>query len=175
MSPRWIEKGAIPTLRTQRSRTGRWTRPFRLKVRDAFVLHRRGLAGQALGESDLEQRAVSHDKVKGSLPERIIYKELLKRQIEFDFQPSIEGGRLQLGGMVADFILQDRPLIIRVQGSTWHTPYRAEQKDESQKMYMEAMGYIVVDIWDWEIANDDLREAWFERNIDVGIPQRRAV
>lgn len=171
--PRWISKGAIPTLRTQRSRTGRWVRPFKLKVRDEHVLHRRGVAGAAIGPTDLELRAVPHEKVRGSVQERIVYKELLKRQIPFDFQPSIDGGRLQLGGMVADFILLDRPLIIRVQGSTWHTPFGALAKDEAQKMYLEAMGYIVVDIWDWQIEDDDLRQTWFERNIDCGIPERR--
>ncbi len=170
---RWISKGEIPTLRTQRPRTGRWVRPFRLKVRDEFVLHRKGLAGVPLGPTDLEARAVPHSQVRGSVQERIVYKELTKRLIPFDFQPSVDGGRLILGGMVADFILQDRPLIIRVQGSTWHTPFGAQARDESQKMYMEALGYIVVDIWDWQIEDDDLRRAWFDTNVDCGIPQRR--
>ena len=169
MQYRWLDKSNQPDVQVQRPRPGRWVRPARLKVREIHVLHRRGLHRDVEGPTELEARAVPRTEVLGSVQERIVYKELQKRKIPFDFQSSLQGGRLQLGGMVADFILQDRPLIIRVQGSTWHTSFAAMKRDESQKLVIEGYGYVVVDIWDWEIEDDALREAWFSRNIDLGM------
>lgn len=166
---RWLEKRNIPELRIQRPRTGRWVKPYRLKMRDIHVVHRRGPVSAPIGPGDLEKRAISHDRVRGSVHERIMYLALLKRKVPFSFQSSIQGGRLELGGMVADFILLDRPLIIRVQGTTWHATWAGERKDEAQKAVLRGMGYDVVDIWDWEIENQDLLELWLQRNVDVGL------
>ena len=164
---RWLDRDDRPEKWVQRPRPGRWFRPGRLRVRDEHILHRRSSLGAPLDLGELEARAVSHDKVRGSVQERIVYKELEKRGIPFDFQSSVDGGRLQLGGMVADFILLDRPVVIRVQGSTWHATFRGEQRDQAQKAYIEGLGYTVLDIWDWEIEDDDLRSGWFSRYVDV--------
>jgi very-short-patch-repair endonuclease len=168
---KWIARKELPTITLQKPKVGRWVRPSRLKWRDEFVLHRRE-QGVALGITDLEQRAVPKEEVIGTLEERIMYLALTKRNIEFDFQSSIQGGRLLLGGMVADFILLDRPVIIRVQGTKWHQGLLATARDEIQKAYLEAMGYIILDIWDWQIHNEELLEDWLRTNIDVGVPSR---
>ena len=167
---RWIKKRELPKVSTQRPGVGRWVRPMEIKLRDTHVLHRRGWQGAAVGLDDLERRAVSHDQVRGSVHERIVYRELLKRRLPFDFQSSIEGGRLELGGMVADFILLDRPVIIRVQGAVWHTGLFPEAKDRAQKAVLQGYGYTVLDLWDWEIESAGLLENWFRENIDVNVP-----
>lgn len=167
---RWLDRKSRPELRTQRPRPGKWVKVSKIKPRDIHVVHRRGWLRPRIGPTDLEKRAVPRTQVLGSLHERIVYKELARRGINFDFQPSVQGGRLQLGGMVADFILPDRMLVIRVQGTKWHTSFAAGKKDEAQKTILQGYNFTVMDIWDWQIEDDDLRRDWFERNIDVGVP-----
>lgn len=167
---RWLEKKDRPTLRTQKIQTGRWVRPQKMRERDVFVLHRRGWSAEPIGISQGEQRA--KQGIRGTLEERILYKELERRKVPFDFQSSLAGGRLMLGGMVADFILLDRPVIIRMQGLKWHTGMMAEHKDEMQKGILQGYGYIVLDIFDWQVQDPLLCEDWFRANIDVGMPAR---
>ena len=99
-------------------------RPLRMERRDVvqrgklkeapdwWSMHRRGPGGMPKtleGDPD-EARAVSESVIKGTLPERIIYAELIKRQfvpgIDFTFQSSAEGGRTELGGIVVDFLFE---------------------------------------------------------------------
>ena len=165
---RWLKKRELPSITTQKAKAGRWVRPKKLDWRDVHVVHRRGAEGAPIGVDAQEKRAVSKDTVHGTLPERVVYKELLKRHIPFDFQSSLAGGRLLLGGMVADFILLDRNLIIRVQGSKWHTGYFNEIEDRMQAGILQAYGYDVVDVWDWQIEDPGLLEDWFRDNVDSG-------
>lgn len=135
-------------------------------------LTRRGplsLQRPTVGETALERRAVPMSEVYGSLPERIMYKALLDRSVTFDFQSSMEGGRLELGGMVADFVLLDRPVIIRVQGEVWHQGIESEARDEEHRAILQNMGYDVFDIWDWEIYDGDILDDWLERHIEKGL------
>ena len=51
------------------------------------------------------------EQVNGTLPERILYLALIRvmhfsPNADFDFQSSQEGGRLELGGLVADFLFE---------------------------------------------------------------------
>ena len=167
---RWLERKNRPTLRIQKPQARRWVRPPRLRPREEFILHRRTWKAAPVGPSELERRAVQG--IVGSVHERILYKELQRRKIPFSFQASVQDGRLQLGGMVADFILLDRPVVIRVQGTHWHTGLAMETKDERQRGILEAYGYYVLDIWDWEIEDPELLSDWLRRNIDVGMPSR---
>lgn len=82
---------------------------------------------------------------------------------------SMLGGRLELGGMVADFILLDRPVIIRVQGGVWHQGIESEARDEEHRAILQNMGYDVFDIWDWEIYDGDILDDWLERHIEKGL------
>jgi len=77
---------------------------------DWFTLHKRGPRRSRVGEDPLEARAVPHDYIKGTLPERIVYYYLVNYMkfqagVDFDFQSSMEGGRIELGGMVVDFLV----------------------------------------------------------------------
>lgn len=120
------------------------------------IIHRRGPRHDDYSVDALEGRAVSKEEVTGTLPERITYKELQTRRIPFDFQSSFFGGRLELGGMVADFVLLDRPLIIRIQGEYWHSPLPTQRRDAVQRGVLESMGFQVEDLWDYEIYNPDV-------------------
>ena len=129
-------------------------------------LQHRELGRPTIGETELEQRAIPITQVYGSIPERILYKELERRKVTFTFQSSMLGGRLQLGGMVADFILADYGAVIRVQGTFWHTGIEAEARDAYQKAIIENKGYDCWDAWDWEILDEDIMNDWLERHLE---------
>lgn len=63
---------------------------------------------------------------------------------------------MQLGGLVADFILPKMlpPMVLRVQGLAWHYGAFADpQKDQQQKDQLTNMGYQVIDL-----DEDDVNE-----------------
>lgn len=151
-------------------------RPFRVSTRrpvkppgidrGEFVEHRRGPSRPNVGADPREAMAVQN--VKGSLPERIFYKKNLSYgftpDIDFDFQTSQEGGRLELGGMVADFLYWKWRMIVRVQGPT-HSEPRQRSIDSEQFRRMSDMGYQVYDI-DEAVVYDPIRlDRWFQQKI----------
>ncbi len=122
-----------------------------------FILHRRGIYRPYVGTDSLEDRAIPKYILRGTLPERIVYRylvEFLHLQPDsaygFDFQSSLDGGRLELGGIVADFLFESLKLVLQVQGST-HFDFLRGQKDEEQTNILAAMGYYVENIWEDEI------------------------
>ena len=136
-------------------------RPIVLRGRDAvrwdaiqpdpswYILHRRGPKRPVVGEDPLEARAVSESSVTGFLSERIVYKWLLGARlhpnVDFDFQSSMNGGRLELGGMVVDFIFPRLMIALRIQGPT-HLEVLRMRKDQEQRQILEQMGYKVYDL-----------------------------
>jgi hypothetical protein len=96
--------------------------------------------------------------IVGSLPELLTYDWLESRNHIFDFQSSIMGGRLILGGAVADFIIEDLIpgglVIWRVQGDYWHTQPKRMQSDFIQRERLLTESYMgvpveqVVDLWE---------------------------
>ena len=128
-----------------------------------YALHKRGISRPLIGEDPLEARAVSHDAVRGTLPERIVYKWLVSQLrlvdgIDFEFQSSQSGGRMELGGIVVDFTFPQQKFAIQVQGYT-HTEYRRMMKDDEQDSILAEFGYFVYKIEDTDIYN----EARFEQ------------
>jgi len=137
-----------------------------------FVLHRRGPKGRKKDDVDpLERHAIPKSLVRGTLPERIVFKKLMQRNYlpgaDFSFQSSMAGGRLELGGMVVDFVLTWRRIALRVQGPT-HDEFLRSAKDEEQAATLNSMGYTVLDLNDEIIYNDILLEDWFRRYLDPG-------
>jgi very-short-patch-repair endonuclease len=110
----------------------------------------------------LEARAVPKTTVKGSLPERILYRRLTQLGIVFDFQSSLDGGRMELGGIVADFILPDYMFILNPVGPTHKDAYQ-HQKDIEQAQILEAMGYTVFFIEENVIYDEPAFEEWIRR------------
>jgi very-short-patch-repair endonuclease len=127
-------------------------------------VHRRGPKQTVLGESDLEKRAAPKSLIKGTLPERILYKALIELLhfvpgVDFKFQSSQQGGRMELGGIVADFIFPLMKIVIQVQGPT-HAGFLRSRKDEEQALALAEMGYIVVEIQEELIYNIYRFENW---------------
>lgn len=166
-------------------------RPFRLVPHDAikreavrdpnpewWVLHRRGPKRPKIGADPLEARAVSHAQIRGTLPERILWLELVKRHwvpgLDFDFQSSLEGGRFELGGMVVDFIFRDLRVALRVQ-SVWHTHALQKARDREQAQALASFGFTVLDLWDETIYNSAALEEWLRRNLDFRARMRGQV
>jgi hypothetical protein len=123
-----------------------------------MIIHRRGISRPYVGENPLEARAVPHSLVRGTLPERIVYKSLIDYfhlipDFDFSFQTSLQGGRIDTGGIVADFIFPYLQMVLQVQGPT-HKEVLRMWKDSEQQMALEEMGYTVYFIEEDEIYNE---------------------
>ncbi len=168
---RWVLKSKQPVFRPLQLRARRLVYPPKTGDKN-LVIHRRGPLRMLVGfEDPQEKRAMSEARVAGTLPERIFYKSLVDRGmregVDFSFQSSLQGGRLFLGGMVADFILQTRALVVRIQGRKWHTGFAPERRDDFQRDVLENMGYHVLDVFDDTIYDQWLFDEWLRRHIDV--------
>jgi hypothetical protein len=159
-------------------------RPLKLTKRDVlkpvemgkespwwFVGHRRGPLRPWAGNDPLEARAVPETRVRGTLPERIMLKALIELMhfswnADFTFQSSLQGGRLELGGVVADFVFPHMKVIIRVQGPT-HGTFIRKKKDDEQLGILEEMGYVVWDIDTETILNEYELEDWLRRKFGL--------
>ncbi len=96
----------------------------------------------------------------GSYPEFLVWKWLAdkgyKPGIDFQFQSSYFGGRRDLGGLVADFIVDalTPPLVIRVQGEYWHGARGgAQSRDDAESILLRANKWRVVDAWTNDILH----------------------
>lgn len=132
-----------------------------------FILHRRGVARKDIGENPLESRAVPHDLVRGTLPERIIYKSLVESfhlipGFDFEFQSSLQGGRIDTGGIVADFIFPYLKMVINPTGPT-HDEFIRIRKDDEQTMALAEMGYQVFFIEEEKVYDEYFLDNWLRR------------
>jgi len=90
----------------------------------------------------------------GTYPEFLVWKWLRDKgyqpDIDFRFQSSFFGGRLDLGGLVADFVIdaQIPPLVIRVQGDYWHRLPGRAARDFFEMVRLLELGFSVVDVWE---------------------------
>lgn len=67
--------------------------------------------------------------------------------VDFSFQSSQQGGRLDLGGAVLDFMLYNPPFIgINVQGIYWHYQFGGERRahDRMVRLMIESYGYHLI-------------------------------
>jgi len=123
-----------------------------------LVIHRRGPTQPWMGTLPLEMRASPHSEVRGTLPERIIYKYLtvsmkFQEGIDFNFQSSLQGGRIDTGGIVADFIFPSLRLVINPLGPT-HSEFIRMKKDQEQLDELSEMGYQVYMIPEADIYDE---------------------
>lgn len=167
----------------QRPRVGlrRLTKPELFDPDPIITIHRRPLGVADYRPPDPREAWATPQAempMKGTLPERVVYKLLTDRHMEFDFQSSLVGGRLELGGVVADFVLPRPPVVIRVQGRFWHGDFDREtgnlingnleqgRRDDDQRAILEDMGYYCIDFWE-DVADDEFRvDAWAQQYLD---------
>lgn len=137
-----------------------------------WQLHRRGFDRARVGLDPLEARAVPKKRVRGTLPERIMYRALItvmrfQPDADFTFQSSMQGGRMELGGIVADFVFPYLRIIIQVQGPT-HNEFLRKRKDEEQQGILESMGFKVYNIEDATVYDEYQLENWLRRTFGYG-------
>lgn len=124
--------------------------PHRLAARHAEQL-RKGIV-KKYGLSRLEAYAKDSPR-DASLPERLVYAWLTKHEIPFSYQYALMGGHVP-GGAVVDFVIRLRQpsVILRIMGYYWHHKSPATQiNDDLQLESLEDLGYVVEDIWDYEV------------------------
>ena len=136
-----------------------------------FTLHRKGVRRQLVGVDPLEARAVPETQVRGYLHERILWKFLvtnlrLSVNSDFTFQSSFEGGRADLGGMVADFLFFNWRFVINVKGPT-HYMFLQSKKDEEQEGILSEMGFTVYYVDLPTIESEFLLENWARRVFNI--------
>lgn len=92
----------------------------------------------------------------GTVPEKMLFAELAKRQVTFFFGAfwgdspfTVKKERLR-----PDFLLPEYRIIIEVMGTYWHTRPGSAERDANHVLQYEAAGYKVYQIWDWEIYKD---------------------
>ena len=110
-----------------------------------------------------------------STPERLLYGWLIKHSIPFAYQTSVAGGRVIPGGVVLDFVIYGKgiPIAIRVQ-SYWHLGAENIFADDIRLNMLQQMGFIVEDVWEWEI-NTVTKLNNVMRRILYGTPKWRDV
>jgi hypothetical protein len=80
-------------------------------------------------------------------------KDILR--VDYSFQSSLQGGRLEAGGCVADFIIfpyTTKQFVLNVQGET-HDDFLRSAKDREQNATLESMGFKVFEI-DMDVVYD---------------------
>lgn len=91
-----------------------------------------------------------------SEPESLVFGWLVRNDVPFGYQVDILGGRQVPGGAVLDFVLYFRhPLIvIRLMGY-YHKFAGQVARDDAQLSYLHQEGYVVYDVWEYEISTED--------------------
>jgi hypothetical protein len=134
-----------------------------------FSLQRQPIIGRETEVEELERQAVPITEVYGSLPERIIYRELTRRRAVFSFHQPIAGTYGVAGALIVDFYLYDRPLIIEVYGVFIHERGALRDPDRENRIRELEPDKELAIIWDWEIYNREFRERWLTQNVDAAL------
>jgi hypothetical protein len=90
----------------------------------------------------------------------------------FGMHNSLEGGRLEMGGIVVDFTFRFLHIAIQVQGPT-HNALARFRKDEEQRLILEQMGYSVIYldmalIYDQPLFEDTMRQIFLRQGYARG-------
>jgi hypothetical protein len=132
-----------------------------------FIIHRRGPSQKQIGEDPLEARATPKGVIRGTLPERIIYRALVEQyhmvpDVDFLYQSSLQGGRLDTGGIVADFLFPYLRIVINPTGPTHNETLRI-YKDKEQVMALAEMGYTVYFIEENKVYDEAYFNNWMRQ------------
>lgn len=81
----------------------------------------------------------------GTIPEYLVYHALVRKKIDFEYQSSKMGGRLERGGSVLDFWIPSYNLAINIASVYWHYGRpEARISDQLQREALEAQGIRIV-------------------------------
>lgn len=128
-----------------------------------------------LGDRKLAQRIL---KLKekfpdGTFPELVAMEFLNRRNVKYEFQKWLLGGRALRGGQVVDFALDmgTHTLIWEVQGNYWHTRPGKPQLDEAQKLALLGLSVYgkkvkgVVALWESRLMSKYKRKGVLEMGL----------
>ena len=112
-----------------------------------------------------------------TLPELVVWLELKKRNIVFDYQVQILGGRRIRGSLTPDFVIKrgGTGLVIEVNGTYWHEGAEKEEKDRGDLLRMigvTAGGVKItqaVTVWDVDLYPSESRRRTTMENALLGI------
>lgn len=103
--------------------------------------------------------------VQGTLPEKMVYAELVRLRIPFLFQnninfsiPEIEFNK----DYRPDIAIPSLKIIIEVQGSYWHSKDKAIEDDAYKFAIYQTVGWTVLAWWDYDIM-DHLQQLFSEQ------------
>ena len=100
----------------------------------------------------------------GTLPEKLVYAELTRRNIPFYYLNDI---RFQIPEIdfdkwyQADFVLPEQKIIIEVQGAYWHSKPATIDEDAYKFAIYQTTGWKPLAWWDYDIESR-LQELFFE-------------
>lgn len=137
---------------------------------------------------DLAQIGIFPGKTAGTKPELATAYWLLKHNYQYGgmsysfdpnsdwgFQVPLEGGRAGAGGgAVADIFLTAKStntkagVVVRVNGVYWHTRPGAEPHDRAQQLRLEAKGFAVKDLWDYQALNPGQLDTFMKELLGAG-------
>lgn len=101
--------------------------------------------------------------IPGTLPEKMVFAELAKRNIPFVFQadwftevtskldPEKRFAMLSIKGIVPDILLPLYKTVVEVQGEYWHSSPEAIRHDQAKFTVYRAYGYTVIPMWEGDI------------------------
>lgn len=95
--------------------------------------------------------------VIGTVPEKMIYEQLVRRSIPFWFQNEVAFNIPEIAfskDYRPDIVLPTLKIIIEVQGSYWHSKPKAIEDDAFKFAVYEATGWKVLAWWDYDIIYD---------------------
>lgn len=92
----------------------------------------------------------------GTVPEKMIFAELARRQVTFFFGAFWGDSPFttKVERLRPDFLLPEYRIIIEIFGTYWHTQAGSLERDAKRTLQYEAAGYKVYGLWDWEIYAD---------------------
>jgi len=134
-----------------------------------FSIQRQPIVGREDEVEELERQAVPIEEVYGSLPERILYRELIRRRAVFSLHQPIQGTYGVSGAIIVDFYFYDRPLITEVYGVFIHERGRLRDPDRENRIRELEPEKELSIIWDYEVYDRDVRERWLVQNVDAAL------
>ncbi len=95
----------------------------------------------------------------GSLPEFLVFQELIRQGktpgVDFSYQAPQQGGRIQRGGVILDFLFINPPgLAINVNGDYFHGGADAQRQDKITRAQMAGEGITLIFIDESDILVD---------------------
>lgn len=101
--------------------------------------------------------------------EKKVYNWLTKNKIPFTTQQPMFGIAGEVGSAVVDFILTERNIVLRVMGSYYHSGLEAKARDEFGKEQLVNKGYVVVDLHEENLTDDNIKNTMQKALEGIGV------